>query len=173
MALTIEQIQSNITEKRDVREILNQLADYIQANPSGGGSSVESVTAGDASIIIGGTATDPTIRQGLKYAMIFVTQAAQNVPTAQIPINTTGLTFTYQRDSEGEYRIIFSAPVDVTKVMVSAQFYEDNGDGDAGQVTITGVLANFIGWITTTGNHIDGNPAEQEGTVMFLITIVD
>lgn len=33
--MTIEQIQEMITNKGDVREIINQLADYIQANPGG------------------------------------------------------------------------------------------------------------------------------------------
>lgn len=35
--MTIQQIQEMITNKGDVREIINQLADYIQANPGGGG----------------------------------------------------------------------------------------------------------------------------------------
>lgn len=43
MALTIEQIQDNITNGGDIRQIINQLADYIQANPGGGG--VESETS--------------------------------------------------------------------------------------------------------------------------------
>lgn len=38
MALAIQQIQNNITNKGDQREIINQLADYIEANPSGGSS---------------------------------------------------------------------------------------------------------------------------------------
>lgn len=40
MALTIQQIQDNITNKYDQREIINQLADYIQANPGGNGGEV-------------------------------------------------------------------------------------------------------------------------------------
>lgn len=48
MALTIEQIQENITNKMDARLIINQLTDYIQANPgssSPGGSSYLVYTA--------------------------------------------------------------------------------------------------------------------------------
>ncbi len=47
MALTIEQIQENITNKDDIRQIINQLADYVQANPGGGspgGTSILSAT---------------------------------------------------------------------------------------------------------------------------------
>ena len=38
MSLTIQQIQDNITNKTDAREIINQIADYIESNPSGGSS---------------------------------------------------------------------------------------------------------------------------------------
>lgn len=35
MALTIQQIQNNITSKNDQREIINQIADYLEANLGG------------------------------------------------------------------------------------------------------------------------------------------
>jgi len=38
MAKTIEQIQAMITDKHDAREVINEIADYIEANPGGGGS---------------------------------------------------------------------------------------------------------------------------------------
>lgn len=44
MALTIQQIQDNITNGGDLRQIINQLADYIQANPGGGGGAATSLT---------------------------------------------------------------------------------------------------------------------------------
>jgi hypothetical protein len=58
MALTIEQIQQNITDKHDAREIINQIADYIQANPgsSPGGSGYSlTQTFGSAAITSTGT----------------------------------------------------------------------------------------------------------------------
>lgn len=45
MALTIQQIQNNITNKQDAREIINQIADYLESNPGGGGSSYLVYTA--------------------------------------------------------------------------------------------------------------------------------
>jgi hypothetical protein len=38
MAKTIEQIQTMITKKYDAREVINEIADYLQENPGGGGS---------------------------------------------------------------------------------------------------------------------------------------
>lgn len=45
MAKTLSQIQALITGKADLREIINELADYLEANPGGSsGGGVESVT---------------------------------------------------------------------------------------------------------------------------------
>lgn len=37
MAMTITELQNFIDEKPDVRSIVNEIADYLQANPGGGG----------------------------------------------------------------------------------------------------------------------------------------
>lgn len=37
MAMTITELQAFIDEKPDVRSIVNEIADYLQANPGGGG----------------------------------------------------------------------------------------------------------------------------------------
>lgn len=42
--MTIEQIQTAIDDKIDSRQIINMIADYIQANPDGGGGFPESIT---------------------------------------------------------------------------------------------------------------------------------
>lgn len=104
MALTIEQIQTNITNKGDVREIINQIADYIQANPGGGspGGGVESVTAGDASITVGGTATDPTVKLPYLVYTALLSQTGTNAPTAIVLKNTLG-EITFTRDATGIY----------------------------------------------------------------------
>jgi hypothetical protein len=38
MAKTIEQIQTLITNKADAREVINEIADYLQSNSGSGGS---------------------------------------------------------------------------------------------------------------------------------------
>jgi hypothetical protein len=38
MAKTIEQIQQMITDKADAREVINEIADYLEANSGSGGS---------------------------------------------------------------------------------------------------------------------------------------
>jgi hypothetical protein len=38
MAKTIEQIQTMITSKADAREVINEIADYLQSNSGSGGS---------------------------------------------------------------------------------------------------------------------------------------
>lgn len=59
MAKTIQQIQAMITGKSDAREVINEIADYLEANPGGAGG-VQSIIAG-TNITLGGTAADPVI----------------------------------------------------------------------------------------------------------------
>lgn len=40
MAKTIAQIQSMITNKADAREVINEIADYLESNPGGGGVTI-------------------------------------------------------------------------------------------------------------------------------------
>lgn len=80
MAKTIDQIQTLITEKYDAREIINEIADYLQANPSGGG--------GAASYLV--------------YTAI-LSQTGTDAPTAQVLENTLGTTIEWSRDVAGYY----------------------------------------------------------------------
>lgn len=79
MAKTIQQIQTLITEKYDAREIINEIADFLQANPSGGG--------GAASYLV--------------YTAL-LTQSGTSAPTADVLENTLG-DIVWTRQSAGNY----------------------------------------------------------------------
>jgi hypothetical protein len=80
MAKTIEQIQTMITSKADAREVINEIADYLQANP-GGGSGVSY----------------------LSYTAL-MSQSSNTAPTATVLENNTGLIFTWERQAAGFYK---------------------------------------------------------------------
>lgn len=74
-----------------------------------GGGGVESVTAGDASITVGGTATEPTVK--LPYAVYAakLTQTGTDAPVATVLQNTLGFTISLARTSAGLYTLTRSS----------------------------------------------------------------
>jgi phosphoribosyl-ATP pyrophosphohydrolase len=79
MAKTIEQIQTMITSKADAREVINEIADYLQANP-GGGSGVSY----------------------LSYTAL-MSQSSDNAVTAKVLENNTGMIITGDKQAAGFY----------------------------------------------------------------------
>jgi hypothetical protein len=105
MAKTIQQIQAMITGKSDAREVINEIADYLEANPGGTGG-VQSIIAG-TNITLGGTAADPVINASggssyLSYVAL-LTQTGTSAPVATVLANTLGGTVVWTRDSAGNY----------------------------------------------------------------------
>lgn len=69
-------------------DVLTVQADgSIAADPTGGGGAVDSVTAADTSIVIGGTATDPTVRTNTLDVI-----AADHPPAAAVAMNAKKIT---------------------------------------------------------------------------------
>lgn len=91
MALTIQQIQANITNKTDQREIINQLADYIEAN---------------------------LIVTPIKVYNASLTQTGTQPPTATIQGTQTIDFGTWNRFSEGSYYTDSTEPYDATKIQI-------------------------------------------------------
>lgn len=75
-----------------------------EATPEGGGSGggVESVTAGDASITVGGTATEPTVKLPYLVYVALLTQSGLGSPVATIKTNTIG-EIVWSRSDAGVY----------------------------------------------------------------------
>jgi hypothetical protein len=83
MAYTIEQIQTFINEKgNDARQLINMVADYLQANPPG-----ESSPGGSSYLV---------------YTAL-LSQTGTNAPVATVLENTLGTTIVWTRDDVGEY----------------------------------------------------------------------
>lgn len=71
---------------------------------AGGGGGVTSVTAGDASITVGGTATEPTVKLPYKIYTGLVLQSGTDVPAKTDLQNTiTGLAANWTRQGAGSY----------------------------------------------------------------------
>lgn len=85
MALTIEQIQANITAKADAREIINQIADYIQANPGGSGVGSSYLVKAEATFTNDEIKNLPANESGLELV------AAQGANTLIVPVKVIGL----------------------------------------------------------------------------------
>lgn len=81
MAKTIDQIQTLITEKYDAREIINEIADYLQASPPGGGADY------------------------LSYVAI-MNQSGTDAPVATVLKNTLGITPAWVRGGAGNYYFV-------------------------------------------------------------------
>ena len=123
MALTIEQIQANITNKADAREIINQIADYIQANPGGGGSSLvytatltlpEVVSSTSGVLVVGKTYQITTLEAGDDF-----TNVGYEGP---LPFVATGTTPTDGGEITGYYIFEGSGPGDGTINNISIEF---------------------------------------------------
>lgn len=108
MAKTIQQIQAMITAGYDVRQIINEIADYLQANPGGGGSIP---AAGWYSVadygIVGDGATDNS--SALQDLIDTIAAAGENA-VVFFPMTGTGeyiLDGPYQDTSRGNAVILF------------------------------------------------------------------
>lgn len=151
--MTIQQIQAMITNKGDVREIINQIADYIQANPGGSGGGVASVTAGDASITVGGTATNPTVKLPYKvYTSLFSQESALVDPTVTALENTIG-SVVWARDSTGNYSGTLTGAFTQDKTHF-APFGDFNGDAST-YLPIWGGSGAILGYWTMYQNGED------------------
>lgn len=71
-----------------------------------GAGTVTSVTATNASITIGGTATNPTVGLPYKVYTALITQTGSNAPVATVLANTTGETYTWNYLGVGNYRMV-------------------------------------------------------------------
>lgn len=70
----------------------------------GGGGGVESVTAGDASITVGGTATEPTVKLPYKIYTARLTQAGTSNPVATVLGGNTIGEIVWTRNDVGQYQ---------------------------------------------------------------------
>ncbi len=95
----------------DFEHRLRYLPQFVVLNAGksgsgGGGGGVQSVTATDSSIVISGTATNPTVGLPYKVYVALLNQTGTSDPVATILENTfSGVTFTWTRDSAGVYRV--------------------------------------------------------------------
>lgn len=84
MAKTIEQLQIFVDRKPDIREVINEVVDFLQANP-----------AGESSV--------PLFPAGTKVYCALASQAGSSNPTVIVPVNTLGGTVVWTRGSAGSY----------------------------------------------------------------------
>lgn len=129
MALTIQQIQDLINKQSlDARQLLNLIADYLQANSGGGGG-------GGASYLI--------------YTAL-LSQTGTAAPVATVLENTLDQSVTWTRNSLGNYFGVLDTPIPLNKLFMvnGTDFAGDNtymipvGDFSAinGYVAISGVI---------------------------------
>lgn len=78
----------------------------VNLGSGSGGGGVASVTAGDASITIGGTATNPTVRLPYKVYTVLISQSGTSAPTAIVLQNTLGEVPTYGYSVVGHYTLV-------------------------------------------------------------------
>lgn len=90
MAKTIQEIQQMITDKYDKREVINEIADFLEA-----------LSLGQV----------PGLGLLYKSYTAIINQTGTNAPIATELFNNTGADFVYSRDSAGVYDAILSVPV--------------------------------------------------------------
>lgn len=67
----------------------------------GEGGGVESLTAGDASISVGGTATEPTVKLPYLVYVALLSQSGEDDPVATVLTNTLSDVIVWNRDAQG------------------------------------------------------------------------
>jgi hypothetical protein len=94
--------------------------------------------------------------KGYKDYVFIFTQNSTNDPVVTELSNDTGLTFTFTRNSAGQFRLIPSASLDISKTWVQVT------GGDVGASTVLNIknfetnLIAIINVETATANPIDG-----------------
>lgn len=102
MSKTIEQIQEMITNKADAREVINEIADYLQANP--GGSS-------------GGTGTLPILQSPDNTLWLIGVNNAGALQTTQVGEGTpTTLTLFSPDNTEWEVSVTDEGALITTEI---------------------------------------------------------
>jgi len=143
MAKTIIEIQAMITDKGDAREIINEIADYLQANPGGGASY-------------------------LSYVAL-LTQSGTSAPVATVLENTLGGTPVWSRFGVGAYYVTLVGSFTANKTIIppfsswqgtNTVFFPLSSDGNTvvGYYTIYEGLDNdsvFIDVFDTVGGKVD------------------
>lgn len=104
-------------------------------NPGGGGGgSVDSVTAGDASIVIGGTAANPTVETGTLDEI-----AALHAPVASVALNSQKITSLANGSASSDAAAYGQTPAGGTTVTIA-----EGGTGQTGRQAAINALAGAV-----------------------------
>lgn len=133
---------------------------------SSSGSGVASVTAGDASITVGGTATNPTVKLPYKLYVILPNQSGTDAPTAVVLENTLG-GVSFSRNDLGSYTIASTAlfTLNKTAVFISSAKRPNSDDDKIYQITYAYIDSSSIALYSVVVDLVGQSVAFQDDLI--------